>query len=256
MGAGREFKKLESYLWEGEVVDSVCVGQYGRGTGLLVLTNSRLLFLVDGMTGSTFEDFPLSKITSVQWSSGFVQGTLTVYASGNKAEINNVAKPDGPPLADKVRAILAGHTAPVASAPPAFAAAPPSPPPPPTVPAGWYPDAQNPPSAVLGRCRVDGAHRPTRLAFGLLLLGVPAFAFLELCPQLALPLHTLRFAHRIPHRMVIVIGNVLGVTVGAYRHQPQIGNQIVGDRPRHPIVIHAPHKHAVLLGADLLDQHP
>ena len=101
MGAGREFKKLESYLWEGEVVDSVCVGQYGRGTGLLVLTNSRLLFLVDGMTGSTFEDFPLSKITSVQWSSGFVQGTLTVYASGNKAEINNVAKPDGPPLADK-----------------------------------------------------------------------------------------------------------------------------------------------------------
>ena len=127
MGAGREFKKLESYLWEGEVVDSVCVGQYGRGTGLLVLTNSRLLFLVDGMTGSTFEDFPLSKITSVQWSSGFVQGTLTVYASGNKAEINNVAKPDGPPLADKVRAILAGHTAPVASAPPAFAAAPPPP---------------------------------------------------------------------------------------------------------------------------------
>lgn len=43
-----------------------------------------------------------------------------------------------------VRAILAGHTAPVASAPPAFAAAPPPPPPPPTVPAGWYPDAQNP----------------------------------------------------------------------------------------------------------------
>ena len=146
MGAGREFKKLESYLWEGEVVDCVCVGQYGRGTGLLVLTNSRLLFLVDGMTGSTFEDFPLSKISSVQWSSGFVQGTLTVYASGNKAEITNVAKPDGPPLADKLRAILAGHTAPVASAPPMFAAAPPPPPPPPppAVPAGWYPDAQNP----------------------------------------------------------------------------------------------------------------
>lgn len=47
-------------------------------------------------------------------------------------------------LGEVVRAILAGHTAPVASAPPAFAAAPPPPPPPPTVPAGWYPDAQNP----------------------------------------------------------------------------------------------------------------
>jgi hypothetical protein len=143
MGAGREFKKLEGYLWEGEVVDCVCVGQYGRGTGLLVLTNSRLLFLVDGMTGSTFEDFPLGKITSVQWNSGFVQGTLTVYASGNKAEINNVAKPDGPPLADKVRAILAGHTAPVAPTTPAFAAPPRPTPPPPAVPAGWYPDGQN-----------------------------------------------------------------------------------------------------------------
>ena len=70
MGAGREFKKLESYLWEGEVVDSVCVGQYGRGTGLLVLTNSRLLFLVDGMTGPTFEDFPAEQdhlCAVVQW---------------------------------------------------------------------------------------------------------------------------------------------------------------------------------------------
>ena len=255
MGAGREFKKLESYLWEGEVVDSVCVGQYGRGTGLLVLTNSRLLFLVDGMTGSTFEDFPLSKITSVQWSSGFVQGTLTVYASGNKAEINNVAKPDGPPLADKVRRSLPGtlrrshpHHRPSLRRRLPSASADGS--------RGLVSRRPEPhPSAVLGRCRVDGAHRPTRLAFGLLLLGVPAFAFLELCPQLALlPTRPVRPSHTAPdghsHR------ERPRVTVGAYRHQPQIGNQIVGDRPRHPIVIHAPHKHAVLLGADLLDQHP
>ena len=140
-GAGREFKKLESHLWERETVEMVCVGQYGRGQGLLALTNLRLLFIYHGIMGQTTEDFPLEKISSIQWSSGLALGTITIFASGNKAEVKSVNKDDGKAIVDRVRSIISGaHTAAQPSAPPAAPAAPPPPPPPPPkVPAGWYP---------------------------------------------------------------------------------------------------------------------
>ena len=148
MGGGREMKKLPEHLWEGETVDTLCVGTYGRGQGILALTNTRLLFVQDGLTGGTTEDFPLDKISSVQWSKGLVGGTLTIFASGNKAEVKNVQNDDGKTIADRVRGIISGHTTAGSAAPPTAPAAsapppPPPPPPPPSVPAGWYPDADN-----------------------------------------------------------------------------------------------------------------
>src|SRR6476619_2156053 len=89
VGSGKETKRLVEHLWEDEHVERMTQGTYGRGTGLLVQTDRRLLFLKEGMTKQT-EDFPLDKISSVQWSSGLVQGTITIFASGNKAEIKNV----------------------------------------------------------------------------------------------------------------------------------------------------------------------
>src|SRR3954467_15028693 len=89
-------------------------GTYGNGTGLLVLTDRRLLFLKEGMTKKT-EDFPLERVSSVQWSSGLTLGTITIFASGNKAEIKQVNKDDGKEMVDHVRQRL---SAPKPSAPP------------------------------------------------------------------------------------------------------------------------------------------
>ncbi|WP_237341925.1 PH domain-containing protein [Williamsia soli] len=151
-GTSREFKNLESHLWEGETVEMACGGQYGNGQGILVLTNTRLLFTFHGITSQTNEDFPFSKISSIQWSAGMLMGTVTIFASGNKAEINNVSKSDGKPIVDRVRGIISGQfeperagaarTAPLA-VPHAAPPAPTPPPPPPSVPAGWYPDSSN-----------------------------------------------------------------------------------------------------------------
>jgi hypothetical protein len=140
-----EFKHLTEYLWEGETVEMACGGTYGNGQGLLVLTNLRLLFVQHGIMSQKTEDFPLDRVSSVQWSSGMVQGTLTIFASGNKAEVKNVEKSAGKALADRVRAIISGaHSAAAAAAPVAYAATS-APPPPPSVPAGWYPDPQGAP---------------------------------------------------------------------------------------------------------------
>jgi Bacterial PH domain/Short C-terminal domain len=101
-GGRKEIKRLVGYLWHDEHVDRMTTGTYGSGTGLIVLTDRRLLFLKEGITKKT-EDFPLEKVSSVQWSSGLATGTITIFASGNKAEIKNVNKDDGKEMTDHVR---------------------------------------------------------------------------------------------------------------------------------------------------------
>lgn len=103
VGSGREIKRLVEHLGDDERVERMVSGQYGGGSGLLVLTNLRLLFLKDGMMKKTLEDFPLERISSIQWSSGLASGKLIIFASGNKAEVANVAKKDGKDIADRVR---------------------------------------------------------------------------------------------------------------------------------------------------------
>lgn len=112
-GAKREIVKLVEYLWEGELVQHMAAGNYGGGIGLVALTDRRLMFVKDGWVGKTSEDFPLDKISSVQWSSGMLTGTLTVFASGNKAAIGNMSKAGGKIIADTIRERLASGPPPV-----------------------------------------------------------------------------------------------------------------------------------------------
>jgi hypothetical protein len=120
LGSGREIKRLVDHLWDNETVDRMVGGRYGGGTGLLVLTDRRLIFLKDGMMRQTHEDFPLDKISSVQWSSGMALGKIQIFVSGNKAEIDNINKKDGKDLTEMVRNRISqgGSTGAAATAPP------------------------------------------------------------------------------------------------------------------------------------------
>ncbi len=111
LGGGREIKKLAGYLWEGETVERMTTGAYGKGTGLVVMTDRRLLFVQDGVMSKSTEDFPYSKVSSVSWNSGMMLGTIVVFASGNKAEIKNVNKDDGKEIVDRLRERLADSPA-------------------------------------------------------------------------------------------------------------------------------------------------
>ncbi|MFE3383004.1 PH domain-containing protein, partial [Streptomyces anulatus] len=87
LGAKREIQRLPEVLWEGETVEMLATGIYGKGNGLLAMTSMRLIFLKHGVLSQQVEDFPYSKISSVQWSGGMLSGALSVFTSGNKAEI-------------------------------------------------------------------------------------------------------------------------------------------------------------------------
>jgi hypothetical protein len=119
MGSKREIRKLPEVLWEGETVQMLAGGSYGGGTGLLAMTDRRLLFFKHGWVSQKLEDFPYSKISSVEWRGGLALGSLVVYASGNKAEIKNINKNDGRPMSDALRHRIAdGAGSPAAPAAP------------------------------------------------------------------------------------------------------------------------------------------
>jgi len=103
IGAGREIKKLVEHLREGERVEEMVGGAYGKGHGLLVLTNLRVLFVLHGIVTQQTEDFGIDKISSIQWSAGPMFGVVTIFTSGNKAEIRNVDKSTGKAIVETVR---------------------------------------------------------------------------------------------------------------------------------------------------------
>lgn len=105
-GSKREIKRLESHLHHGEEVSHMARGQYGREVGLVVLTNLRLIFFSEGFVGHSLEDFPIEKVSSVQNKSGLMGGSLTIYASGNTAEISSIQAADAKRIADAIRAAI------------------------------------------------------------------------------------------------------------------------------------------------------
>ncbi|MFF0598073.1 PH domain-containing protein [Streptomyces antibioticus] len=121
LGSKREIQRLPEVLWDGETVEMLATGLYGKGNGLVAMTSHRLIFLKHGVMSQQIEDFPYGRISSVQWAGGMITGTLIVFASGNKAEIKQMPKDSGKALADALRARLA---APQPSVGPAGASAP------------------------------------------------------------------------------------------------------------------------------------
>lgn len=103
LGLRKELQTLPSYLNKGETVEHLASGTYNGKSGLLVATDKRVLFLTAGITGSQFEDIPFSKISSVQQSSGLVLASITVHASGTKAEVSHLNKAQAKALAEFVR---------------------------------------------------------------------------------------------------------------------------------------------------------
>jgi hypothetical protein len=141
----KEVKELPNVLGPGERVEQLTPGFYNGGLGLLVATNRRLIFIDKGMLyGLRVEDFHYERINSIQYKTGLLLGEITIFASGNRAEISQVEKSMVRQFGDYVRARLdrpapappavpapAGASA-QAPNPSASVSAPPPMPPPPT----------------------------------------------------------------------------------------------------------------------------
>lgn len=90
--AGPELKELPKILSESEVPEDMIQGCYHGKQGLLIATNTRIIFLYKGfMWGTNVQDFTYSKITTIEYRTGLVDGRLVIYAAGNIEEIKYVS---------------------------------------------------------------------------------------------------------------------------------------------------------------------
>ena len=113
-----EIKELPSILWEDELPVMLAEGIYNRGSGLLVATDRRLIFIDKGLFGGLkVEDFGYDRITSIESKTGLMSGSIVIYASGNREQIDSVAKQDVNSLASYLRNRI--HNPKSATAPPA-----------------------------------------------------------------------------------------------------------------------------------------
>lgn len=117
MLARREIKKLPELLAPGETIIRMAQGRYEGKQGLVVATDSRVMFVESGMMRQRLEDFPYERISTIQSQTGMAFGKLVIHASGNKAVIDQIApKALSDTLASDVRERLGEKPAATAAA--------------------------------------------------------------------------------------------------------------------------------------------
>ncbi len=122
----RELKKLPELPGENEDVVNLARGEYDGKEGLIVTTDRRIMFVEQGVIRSNLEDFPYDKVTSVKSETGMRSGKLTIFTSGNKAELKDIhPKARVTEIGDYVRARISAKSSDKQSEPTAAPAVPP-----------------------------------------------------------------------------------------------------------------------------------
>ncbi|WP_327006925.1 SHOCT domain-containing protein [Dactylosporangium sp. NBC_01737] len=116
LGTGRALRSLAGQVWERETVERIVIGSHCKGLGLLVLTDHRVMFVRDAEPA---EEFPLDRITSVQWADGRLLGTVTIHASGGETVIKGLERYTGRAFADAVTERIDSRRLEVVAPPPA-----------------------------------------------------------------------------------------------------------------------------------------
>jgi hypothetical protein len=105
-GAKRELRQVAEYLDPEEQVLRLATGNRGSKSGLLVLTDRRLMFLWKGLVRENHESIPLDLITSVALKRGLATSTIKTQGAQAKEEIQKVNKKDAEALVMELRDLL------------------------------------------------------------------------------------------------------------------------------------------------------
>jgi hypothetical protein len=95
LGSGRELARLQEMLAADEAVEAMVQARSQGCFGLAVLTDTRLIFLCDGVIWKVSDDIALERIGLVQWQTVFGFGTLTVHAAGAPLQFTGMTGPGG-----------------------------------------------------------------------------------------------------------------------------------------------------------------
>lgn len=109
LGSYREIRRLPEYLHQGERVYKIVTGTPldGKGRGIVVVTDERILFIKDGWIFRTNQDFPYETLSTVEFQTGLFFGKLTVFGKGDEATYTSVGRFVGAKFTKKAREIAA-----------------------------------------------------------------------------------------------------------------------------------------------------
>jgi Bacterial PH domain len=104
----RELAKLPLVLPEGEEIEYMAQGRVDGGTGLVLVTDRRLMFFEQGIAHRRIEDFPFEVVSTVQVDVSVVASVLEIATALNEARIERLyPKPRTMEIAEYVRGRIA-----------------------------------------------------------------------------------------------------------------------------------------------------
>lgn len=111
-GSRRELRRLKLYLNKGEEVFQIITGSRAglRGRGIVVATNERVIFIWDGWVFRETQDFPYETVSSVEFRTGILFGTFSMYGKGDEVAYNWVGRVSGANFAKTVRELVSKST--------------------------------------------------------------------------------------------------------------------------------------------------
>lgn len=124
--AFQEIRALPDLMEPEERIEGAIQGEYAGGTGLLVATDRRALFVNRELLGGLKVDsFPYARITGIRQERGSILGKISVFAADNSASINAVDPSQAERLVARLRALAGEHSPAAGPATPASGATPP-----------------------------------------------------------------------------------------------------------------------------------
>ena len=102
----REIQHMPCHLREGEIVVALAAGVYGVGTGLMVLTDRRVLVIREGRASQASEGFPFEQLCGVEWTPTSVNhGTITISDATRTTEFTQVIAGEASELMALLRSV-------------------------------------------------------------------------------------------------------------------------------------------------------
>lgn len=107
-GTKKEVKALPDILQQNEVVKYATSGLVDGNTVLMVLTNTRILFIDKGLIyGIKSTEIPLNMINSVSYSMGMLLGSITITNGAVTTGVKDVSKETAPIMVDRIKTEMA-----------------------------------------------------------------------------------------------------------------------------------------------------
>lgn len=106
-GCGRELRRLEGHLGHGERVRRIAGARYQGRIGIAVVTERRLLFVVEGRFRKVCVEFPYARLDRVDWTSFMGAGTITLHTAAGSAAVSGIEAAVGHDIVQSLRHQLA-----------------------------------------------------------------------------------------------------------------------------------------------------